>query len=233
MVRAARRASPRDGLLAAAEAVLLARTRGWDAAAPLLRQMAARPPAARPGSCATPRRRRSAWRCRRRGPPPGCRRRWPPAPSSIPPPSARAAPPPVFAPTAGLRLICLTDREDLAVPGWETAALAPPVPGPALAEAWCRVLPHLALAEAAPGAEASLWLAPDRWLVGNLATLVARWCLPQPLLLWRRDGAADWQDLAEAALLAGTGDADGGDRPGAGLRRARHPAATPARPTPG
>ena len=44
LVRAAQRVWPRGGLLAAAEAVLVARTRGWDAAAPLLARVAAAPP---------------------------------------------------------------------------------------------------------------------------------------------------------------------------------------------
>ena len=58
------------------------------------------------------------------------------------------------------------------------------------------------LAEAAPGARASLWLDPDRQLVGNLDTLLARWLLPQDLALWRHEDS-DWRAMAERHLVEG------------------------------
>ena len=62
--------------------------------------------------------------------------------------------------------------------------------------------PEVALAAAAPAAEASLYLAPDVLLAGNFATLVTRWLAPHALVAWRHPRAVSWRDLAEAAALA-------------------------------
>ena len=75
------------------------------------------------------------------------------------------------------------------------------------------------LAAVAPEAEASLCLAPDRRLVGNLDTLLARWLWPQDLALWRHAAGIDWRDLAEAALIAAPAPA--GPAPAALLAQAR------------
>ena len=104
----------------------------------------------------------------------------------------------------GLRCLCLTDRE-IAVPGWETVRIAPPVVEPVRAAAWCKILPHRALTDAAPDAEASLFVEPQMRLVGNLHTLLARWLEPQAFALWRHPAASGWQDLAAWHLAAGSG----------------------------
>jgi len=102
----------------------------------------------------------------------------------------------------GLRCLCLSDRA-LEVPGWETVPITPPVDEPARAAAWCKLLPHKALAAAAPGARASLYVAPEMRLIGNLHTLLVRWLAPQPFALWRHPRAQGWQDLAAWHLTAG------------------------------
>jgi hypothetical protein len=190
--------------LAGAEAVLVARAHGWAAAAPLVRALdpaqasgagvlRGRPAPALDPALPDPRR-----------------------PAALPPEVAARlvvytasfgdAPPPapVFQDVPGLRFLWLTDRS-AEVAGWERAKTDPPGPDPA---AWCRILPHRALAEAAPEAEASLWLGPDRRLVGNPHTLLARWCLPHALVLWRHGHGIDWQDLAEHHLTAGGAPGD-------------------------
>ena len=96
---------------------------------------------------------------------------------------------------------------------------APEAADPALTGAWCRILAHRVLAAVAPEAEASLSLAPDRRLVGNLDTLLARWLWPQDLALWRHEAGIDWWDLAEAALIAAPAPA--GPAPAALLAQAR------------
>lgn len=209
LVRKARLMRRRSAFLAQAEAVLTARTRGWEAAAPLFEAPVAR---ARPGA---------ALGVLRGRPTPGVDLALPAAdrPATPPPEIARgiviyttafgAEPPPapLFQTPGGVRRICFTDRRDLDVPGWETA---PPPQGapdagadPVRTALWARILPHRLLERAAPGAEASLYLAPDRWLVGNVDTLLARWLIPHDLVLWRHEGGIDWRDLAEHGLIAG------------------------------
>lgn len=210
LVTRARRLAPRSAFLARAAAILTARAEGWAAARPLFEAAGGEAAGREVGASLL-------------------RGRWAPA-AALALPAARPAefdpaepgstvasglvvyttalgdeppPAPVFAGPPGLRLVCLTDRP-LDVPGWE--ALLPPAEagdGAGGASAWCRIHPALALAEAAPEARASLYLRPDRWLVGNLHTLLARWCLPQELALWRHPDGIDWQDLAEARLLGG------------------------------
>lgn len=201
LARTARRVRPGSAFLVQAEAILTARARGWDAAGALFLDPRAR---RTPGAAQALLRRRAT-------PPLDLALPARDRPAHLPEAAAARivvytavfgadpAPPPLFYEIPGLRFVCLTDRADLAVPGWRSAPAAPPAP----AAAWCRILAHRALAQAAPQAEASLWLAPDRWLVGNLQTLLARWCLPQDLALWRHGGGVDWHDLAEHRLIGG------------------------------
>lgn len=211
LVSKARRVAPGNAFLAQAEAVLTARSRGWEKAAPLFTGKAR----------AT---RGAAGELLRRRLDPAI---WPtlPAPtrpSFLDPELARrivvyttafgaeALPAPLFQKPVGPRFILLTDREDLpgdlqgdhSVAGWETHRLIPPV-APDLADAWARVHPCEALAEAAPDAEASLYIRPDRALVGNLHTMLLRWLQPSDFALWRHSGGADWHDLAERVLVNG------------------------------
>jgi hypothetical protein len=198
LTRKAPRLGPGAAFLAEAEALLTARTRGWEAAAPLF---AAR---ATPGAAKSLLRHRAD---------PAI---WPalPAPdreSFLSEAEARrfvvytavfgATPPPIprFQAGPGPRFLLLTDRADLAVAGWETHLLAPPVP-PAEAEAWARIHPEAALRDAAPEAEASLYLRPDRVLLGNIHTMALRWLLPADFVLWRAGG--DWHDIVERHLVA-------------------------------
>ena len=73
----------------------------------------------------------------------------------------------------------------------------------AQAVARCKILAAETLAEAAPEAEFSLWLDPDRLLVGNLETLIARWTAGRDFALWRHPHSTDWSDLAERHLVHG------------------------------
>lgn len=226
-VRAARQLWPKRLDLAQAEALLTARSRGWAAAAPLFARigdpggpMLAGQTAAgllRPGAPATA------------GPlaiPAGER------PGSLPPARARdivvvtaiVGQPrpllPVFGAPEGLRLVCFTDQPAAAVgaaPGWQS--LAPPaLPADATQDAggrspdawaaWLKIRTPEALAAAGIEAEASLWVDPDCWLLGNLDTLFTRWLLGQQLVLWRHP-ASDWRDMAERHLLAGALPAHG------------------------
>ena len=57
------------------------------------------------------------------------------------------------------------------------------------------------LAEVAPEAEFSLFVAPDMLMIGNLDTLLTRWLLPHDLVLWRHADCIDWHDLAERHLV--------------------------------
>lgn len=209
LIRRARAIAPGSAFLIQGEAMLTARVKGWEAAAPLYAAAQAR------GT-------RGAARALLR---------WRPAPAIWPalPAPARAAslteaearamvvytvafgddagPTPLFHGGSGPRFLCLTDRADRTVPGWETVVVAPPV---ARAADWCRILPHRALAEAAPEARASLYVATDRVLVGNPHTMALRWLLPHDLVFWRSEAGIDWQDLAEHSLI--TADADKGAR---------------------
>ena len=208
LVQKARRVRPGSAFLARAEAILISRVKGWNAAGPAFAAAAA---TGAPGLASG---------LLRNAP-------TPPVELALPAPvraadlSASAAagiviytavfgedpaPQPQFYDIPGLRLLCLTDRDGLAVAGWQTVQVTPPTAIPADAAAWCRILPHRALAEAAPDAGASLYAAPDLWLVGNLHTLLARWCLPHDLVLARHPHGIDWQDLAEQALISGAPD---------------------------
>ena len=233
LVRRAQRLRPGSAFLAQARAILTARTHGWTAAAPLF----AAPAATRmPGAAVSLLRDRPAPAAALALP---ARER----PTHLDPVAAAALvvyttafgdepdPAPVFVPIPGLRFVCLTDRP-LDVAGWEALPPAAGAPGPDVdprrTAAWCRIRPDLALAKAAPAARASLYLGPDRWLVGNLNTLLLRWCLPHDLALWRHPHGINSQNMAEHALVTGISGGSLGHRPGRGLRR-RRAAARPRR----
>lgn len=204
LIRRSRRVAPGSAFLAQAEAMLTARAAGWAEAQPLFLAPAARKT---PGAAAAILRQR---------PQPAI---WPALPAPERPAALSAAeaagivvytasfgeapgPGPLFHGVPGLRFLWLTDRAERAIPGWETVLAAPPPGvGPDRAAAWARILPAQALGLAAPAAEASLWLAPDRKLVGNAHTLMLRWLLPHDLVLWRSEAGTDWQDLAESHLI--------------------------------
>ena len=213
LAKAARALAPRSAFVTETEAMMTARALGWDAAAPLFAGLR---PEARNGAAAALLRHRPA---------PAI---WPALPAAHRPAALTEAearslviytvafgegpePAPLFYGVPGLRFLCLTDRTDLAIAGWETVA-PPASPGtpadPAAAAAWARILPHRALAGAAPGARASLFLAPDRKLVGNAHTLMLRWLLPHDLVFWRSEAGIDWQDLAEAHLIGAAPEPD-------------------------
>lgn len=226
-VGAARRLWPKRLDLAQAEALLTARTRGWAAAAPLFARIGdpERPVLAgqtaagllRPGGPATA------------GPLaiPAAGR-----PGALAPTRARdivvvtaiVGRPrpllPVFGAPEGLRLVCFTDQPLAAAPGWQGLP-PPPLPADAAADldaaagddpeawaAWLKIRTPEALGLAGIEAEASLWVDPDCWLLGNLDTLFTRWLLGQELVLWRHP-ASDWRDMAERHLLAGALPAQG------------------------
>ena len=206
-VRRARRRGADARRLAEAEALLAVRAEGWAAAAAPFAALAALPPGGAGGS-------EAAALLARPGRGPGLALALPaPGPAALPPEAAaRLAlatarfgpgppPAPLFQALPGLRCLLLTDR-DLAVPGWETVRVAPPDPDPARAMLYARIHAARLLADAAPEAEASLWLDPELRVVGNLNTLLARWLMPQDLALWRHPVARDWREAVEAALLA-------------------------------
>ena len=208
-VRFARWLVPRARFIAEAEALLTARAHGFAAAAPLFAEIAARPPAGVPAAAAL----------LRPASPGPIRLAIPlaPRPSFIPAVEAAGSVvvtaafgrPPVLPPVAGLagrvRFLCFTDQPT-AVPGWTimpAAAGSPdPAADPAGATAFHKIRAAEILAAAAPGARVSLWLDPDRQLIGNLDTLLARWLLPQDIALWRHEDS-DWRAMAERHLVAG------------------------------
>jgi hypothetical protein len=204
LVRRVRTVGRRSSFLAGAEALLTARVEGWTAASPLFERLVAEHPAG------------AASGLLRAQPTPPLDLALPdPARATRLDPKTAAAivvyttalggtppPRPMFYAVPGLRFLCLTDQTGLALPGWETVPPPDDAPAdPARAAAWARALPHRALAVAAPGARASLYLAPETWFVGNLHTLLTRWCHDQDIVLWRDERAADWNDLAERHLI--------------------------------
>ena len=133
-------------------------------------------------------------------------------------------PAPVFAPLPGLRFVCLTDRPlgrgrlggAAAGRGRARSDADPRRPPPGAASA-----PTSRWPRRRPAAAASLYLAPDRWLVGNLDTLLLRWCLPHDLALWRHPRRASTGRTWPSARWSRGPGGGGGHRPGRGLRRAR------------
>jgi hypothetical protein len=208
MVARARRLFGQRRFLAEAEALLTARARGWAAAAPLIARIAADGEALTgPGAAAL---------LRAPGPAPATDLARPARdrPHDLPTDAAarivvytarfgtRPVLPPLFALTDRLRFLCFTDHP-VEVPGWECLPSAQPDLDGAAAEAFHRIRADTVLAEAAPAAEFSLWIAPDRVLLGNLDTLITRWLIGRDLVLWRHGRGADWHDLVEAALVTG------------------------------
>ena len=247
----ARRLWPQGRFLAEAEALMVARSRGWRAAAPHFARLSdpGNPRAGTPALAllAPP------------APGPGVRLALPATGRPATLTAAEAAeivvytaafgrapgPAPVFEPGAPLRFFCFTDRlpadglpadglpadgspadgspadgppadgplvqPGTAIPGWTllpAAAGSPdPATDPAGAAAFHKIRPETALA-GLPGVRASLWLDPDRLLVGNPETFIARWLLPADIALWRNlDG--DWRAMAERHLLCGPPSAAG------------------------
>lgn len=207
-LRLARRL-PKGRLRTEAEALLVARAQGWDAAAPLFEALAANRGTA-------PESRGAAFLLRPRPPVPALDLAVPVRDRNADIPAALAARvvvytacfgrepllPPILD-TGGVRFLCFTDTA-ISVPGWELRPAAPGAPeSPRAAEAFHKIRAGTVLAEAAPGAEFSLWLDPETRLVGNLHTLVTRWVGHHDLVLWRHPDCIDWHDLAEHELLAG------------------------------
>ena len=215
-VRLARRLVPGGRFLAETEALLVARGQGWSAAAPHFARLA---------DPTTPLRGSPAWAVIAPGagaiPEPGGHLALPATvrPATLPAETAAEivvytavfgrppAPAPVFELGSRLRFLCFTDHPDARpIPGWTLLPPAAEAPDPAAdpegARAFHKIRPEAVLAAAAPDARASLWLDPDRWLVGNPDTLFGRWLLPAEIALWRSpDG--DWRAMAERHLLRG------------------------------
>lgn len=198
LLRLARRLASRRLAPAQVEALVIARTEGWEAAAPRFRAIAAgglRGAPAR-GLLAPPTEQPAA---RLLAPDPA-------RPAYLPRETAarivlyttaigqRPQLPPLYGIPEGMRCICFTDA-DVAAPGWEICA---PVQG---GEAYHRIRADAVLAEVAPEATHSLYLAPDRLRVGNLDTLIGRWLMGSDIAMWRHE-RTDWQAMAEEALIA-------------------------------
>lgn len=198
-IREARARSPQLLFPAQAEALLTARTAGWAEAAPMFRAIATAPLEG-PGA-------QSLLAPPKPFPPATLAAPVPGRPIDLPPDVAArtvvytvatgARPPlhPVPARPDGLRFLCFTDQA-LAVPGWEIRPLGQGN-GP-----FHKICAHRALAEAAPDADRSLYVAPERLLIGNLDTLFTRWLADTPLALWRHGESGDWHDLAERRAVA-------------------------------
>ena len=203
---------PRHRGLAWLEALLLARRRGLAAAAPLLRAQAEAPPPADLEAACRVRARAAALLLPPR-PGPACRLVVPttPRPTRLPAETGRhiviytarfgeaGALPPIFGVPEDVRCLCFTDRPQ-AVHGWEMHATK-------LSLGELKATPQAALAAVAPEAEYSLWLDPDREVVGNLHTFFGRWLAGQDLAMARHAAAPDWHALAERAAVEGTSGA--------------------------
>jgi hypothetical protein len=203
-----RRLAPRHGGLAWLEALLVARRQGWTAAAPYLRACAeTAPPADLEAACRA--RARAAALLPPPRPGPACRLVVPttPRPARLSAETGRCiviytarlgeagALPPIFGLPEGVRCLCFTDRPR-SVHGWEMHATT-------LSLGQLKATPQSALASVAPEAEFSLWLDPDREVVGNLHTFFGRWLAGQDLAMARHAAAPDWHALAERAVVEG------------------------------
>ena len=199
-----RRLAPRRRFLAQAEALVIARSAGWAAAAaPVLALEGARlrGPAARALLAAPkpyPRPTLATPAARAAHLPAGTGRRIVVYTTGL---GARPQLAPLAGVPEGVRFLCFSDHA-ITVPGWEIVA---PVAGadPAL----YRICPHRVLEGVAPEAEWSLYLAPDRPCVGNLHTLIGRWLSGRDFALWRDAHCGDWHDLAERLLITGAAPA--------------------------
>ena len=206
----ARKLAPRHHGLAWLEALLVARRRGWATAAPRLRAIAAVP---------LPTDLKAACRIRARAvallspPQPGsaCRLVVPktPRPTRLPSETGRriviftarfgqaGLPAPMFGLPEGVRCLCFTDNPKQ-VPGWETHVTT-------FTLGQLKAAPQTALAAVAPEAEFSLWLDPDRELIGNPHTLLGRWLLGEDWVMARHFMSSDWHALAERAAVGYAG----------------------------
>jgi hypothetical protein len=110
--------------------------------------------------------------------------------------------PPLMTTLPEVRFICFTDR-DIEAHGWTIVRRPAEAADPVRAEAFCRMRPHAILPQIAPEAEASLFVAAEMLVIGNLQTLLTRWLLAQEFALWRHSSAIDWRDLAERGLAEG------------------------------
>ena len=108
-------------------------------------------------------------------------------------------PAPLLQALPGLRALLLTDRP-LVVEGWETVEMPAPDPDPDRARLLSCLRGEEILAGIAPDTLASLWIDPGMRVIGNLATLLERWLLPQEIALWRHETARDWAEVTETAL---------------------------------
>jgi hypothetical protein len=190
--------------IAALKAVLIARSEGW---AEVKRSL--------PGPAQTGRRLARAALIRETGRGAACRLALPKrdrAPTADPALAAQVtvytvrfgetAPDPVFGAPEGVSFVCFVDRP-MEVPGWRIIVVEPD----ARDEAFYRILPHRVLRDIAPDSDCSLYLAPDRMIVGNLNTLLERWLFDHDFVAWRRSGGGGWRALAERALVLGEADA--------------------------
>ena len=213
-IRSLRSAGAEEDARIRAEGLLVARSQGWAAAAPIFARLPADAPPLRGETHATALLRTDA-------PAPAlalalpARSRPPDPPPEI---AARVVVytalyrprkwlPPLTTGLPGARFVCLTDS-DVEAHGWTVVQRAPDFDDPGRAEAFCRIRPHLALSEVAPDAEWSLYVAPEMLALGNLQTLLGRWLLGQDVAFWRHPKAADWRDLAELLLAEGGADAE-------------------------
>jgi hypothetical protein len=204
LMHGTRRIAPGHRFSLQAEALLIARSRGWEAAAPLFREIANRPDAARFSGAAAALLRIS------------------PAvasgPLALPAPArvinlpreiaeriviyttrfgSEGFLPPLHGAPEGVRCVCLTDRPIPAAPGWEIVRMDSRLD----AELDCKLRPHVVLEDVAPKADCSLFLAPDRMITGNLHTLLSRWLWPQDFAMWAHPGCSNWHDLAERLIV--------------------------------
>ena len=164
------------------------------------------PRAPRPRSCAAARPRRPRSRCPRAS---GRRISTPRPPRRLVVYTtafgAEPDPAPVFAPIPGLRFALPHRPARSTWPAGRRCRRRGARPrSPARAAAWCRIRPDLALAEAAPGAAASLYLALRPLAGGQPRTRSScAGACRTTLALWRHPHGIDWQDLAEHALVTG------------------------------
>lgn len=111
---------------------------------------------------------------------------------------ARPYLPPLAGQPEGLRFVCFTDQP-CAAPGWDVIETAPWDGGAAFAT----ICPHRILADAAPGAEWSLFVDCGLIPTGNLHSLFTRWLLRQDMAVLPHPAGSDWQSLVQHLLLTG------------------------------
>jgi hypothetical protein len=206
IARGCRKLAPRSLFLQQAEALLTARTGRWAAAAPRFAQLPAADPETRillrteaPAGAvglAVPARER---------------------PVSVSGEIARGLvvyttlfgrilPPPVFGMSPQVRFLCFTNR-DVEVPGWEMVRTTVPAEDAEREAVRHKLCPQAVLPSVAPEAEASLFIAPEIQLIGNLETLLTRWLLPHDFVMWRDSRCRDWRDMIERRLVEAPAEA--------------------------